>query len=60
MGLTALRFLDLTGTPIVDLMAVQGLPNLQGVEGAPVAEKQRFDEYRAQKGLRAVGDRMRE
>jgi hypothetical protein len=53
-GLPALQSLDLSNTHVVDLGPVQDLPNLKVISGAPDAEKQRFDAYRAQKGLRIV------
>jgi len=56
-GLTALQTLDLSRTQVADLGPVQDLPNLKAISsGAPDAEKQRFDAYRAQKGLRIVSD----
>ena len=58
-GLTALQTLNLSGTKVVDLGPVQDLPNLKAISGAPDAEKQRFDAYRAQKGLSIVSDTIR-
>ena len=34
-------------------------PSLKDIRGAPDAEKQRFDAYRAQKGLHIVSDTIR-
>jgi hypothetical protein len=57
-GLTALQTLALSGTQVADLGPVQDLLNLEAIKGAPVAEKQRFDAYRAQKGLGIVSDKI--
>jgi hypothetical protein len=57
-GLTALQKLDPSDTQVADLGPVQDLPNLKAIGGAPDAEKQRFDAYRAQKGLRIVSDNV--
>jgi hypothetical protein len=50
-GLTELQTLDLSNTQVMDLAPVQDLPNLTKITGASDVERQRFDAYRAKKGL---------
>jgi hypothetical protein len=55
-GLTALNFLELSGTTVTDLAPAQELPNLKRIIGAPKAELQNLNVYRAKKGLPDIAD----
>jgi hypothetical protein len=60
-GLTALQKLDLGELPfrtkVTDLAPVQDLPNLEQIVGAPTAELEKLNSYRAQKKLPIISNR---